>query len=182
MPATAQTEGPRVFEIFPFLLFLHVLGAIIAFGPTFAFGIIGGMGGAEPQHANFATRASHRISDTLVEPFAISMGVTGALMIWAAEIPFLDTSMRWLQIAIVLYLTALGLALFVSRPNVKRIIELSGGEGGAPPDGPPAGPPAGGPPPELMRAVGIVQRIGMILIVLLVTIVFLMTVKPDFPF
>jgi Predicted integral membrane protein (DUF2269) len=171
-------EGPRVFEIFPFLLFLHVLGAIIAFGPTFAFSIIGAMGGAEPQHANFATRVSHRIGDTLVEPFAISMGVTGALMIWAAEIPFLDASMRWLQIAIVLYLIALGLALFVSRPNVKRIIALSGGEGGAPPAGPPAGP----PPPELLGAVAIVQRIGMILIVLLVAIVFLMTVKPDFPF
>lgn len=167
-----------MFEIFPFLLFLHVLGAIIAFGPTFAFSIIGAMGGAEPQHANFATRVSHRIGDVLVEPFAISMGVTGALMIWAAEIPFLDASMRWLQIAIVLYLVALGLALFASRPNVKRIIALSGGEGGAPPPGPPVGP----PPPELMRAVGTVQRIGMILIVLLVTIVFLMTVKPDFPF
>lgn len=167
-----------MFEIFPFLLFLHVLGAIIAFGPTFAFSIIGAMGGAEPQHANFATRVSHRIGDILVEPFAISMGVTGALMIWAAEIPFLDASMRWLQIAIVLYLIALGLALFVSRPNVKRIIALSGGEGGAPPAGPPTGP----PPPELLGAVAIVQRIGMILIVLLVTIVFLMTVKPDFPF
>lgn len=167
-----------MFEIFPFLLFLHVLGAIIAFGPTFAFSIIGAMGGAEPQHANFATRVSHRIGDVLVEPFAISMGVTGALMIWAAEIPFLDATMRWLQVAIVLYLLALGLALFVSRPNVKRIIALSGGEGGAPPASPPAGP----PPPELMQAVGTVQRIGMILIVLLVTIVFLMTVKPDFPF
>lgn len=167
-----------MFEIFPFLLFLHVLGAIIAFGPTFAFSIIGAMGGAEPQHANFATRVSHRIGDVLVEPFAISMGVTGALMIWAAEIPFLDATMRWLQVAIVLYLLALGLALFVSRPNVKRIIALSGGEGGAPPAGPPAGP----PPPELMQAVATVQRVGMILIVLLVTIVFLMTVKPDFPF
>ena len=42
--------------LFPWLLFLHVLGAIVAFGPTFAFSFIGAMGGAEPQHANFATR------------------------------------------------------------------------------------------------------------------------------
>ena len=49
--------------LFPCVLFLHVLGAIIAFGPTFAFPIIGAMGGAEPQHANFATRVTARISE-----------------------------------------------------------------------------------------------------------------------
>ncbi len=48
--------------LFPWLLFLHVLGAIVAFGPTFAFSFIGAMGGAEPQHANFATRVSLTIS------------------------------------------------------------------------------------------------------------------------
>lgn len=166
-----------MFEIFPWLLFLHVMAAIVAFGPTFAFSIIGAMGGAEPQHANFATRVSHRIGDILVEPFAISMFVTGALMIWAAEIPIFDASMRWLQIAIVLYLVALALSLLISRPNVMRIIALSGGEGGAPGEAPP-----GPPPPELLRAVSNVQRAGMILIVFLVAIVFLMVVKPDFGF
>jgi uncharacterized membrane protein len=165
-----------VFEVFPWLLFLHVMAAIVAFGPTFAFSIIGAMGGKEPQHANFATRVSHRIGDILVEPFAISMLVTGALMIWAAEIPLFEPDARWLLTAIVLYLVALGLSLFVSRPNVKRIIALSGGEGGG------AAPPAGPPPPEMMRAIGTVQRVGMILTVLLVAIVFLMVVKPDLGF
>ena len=159
-------------ELFPWLLFLHVLAAIIAFGPTFAFPIIGAMGGQEPQHANFATRATHRVGDLLVEPFAISMLVTGALMIWSVGIPLFDREARWLVLAIVLYLVALGLALFVSRPSVKRIIALSGG------DGPPAGP----PPPEMMSAVATVQRVGMALLVLLVAIVFLMVVKPDFGF
>jgi uncharacterized membrane protein len=168
-----------MFEIFPWLLFLHVLAAIVAFGPTFAFSIIGAMGGAEPQHANFATRVSHRIGDILVEPFAVSMFVTGALMIWAADIPLLDRSTRWLVLAIVLYLLALALSLVVSRPNVKRIIALSGGEAGAPSSG---DVPAGPPPRELMRAVTTVQRVGMILIVFLVAIVFLMVVKPDFGF
>ena len=159
-----------MFEVFPWLLFLHVMAAIVAFGPTFAFSIIGAMGGAEPQHANFATRVSHRVGDILVEPFAISMFITGVLLIWAANIPLLDPNWRWLQVAIVLYLVALGLSLFVSRPNVKRIIALSG-EGAA-----------GPPPPEMLKAIGTVQRIGMILTVLLVAIVFLMVVKPDFGF
>jgi uncharacterized membrane protein len=162
-------------ELFPWLLFLHVLAAIVAFGPTFAFSIIGSMGAREPQHANFATRVSHRVGDILVEPFAISMFVTGALMIWVAGIPVFERDARWLLLAIVLYLLALALSLFVSRPNVQRIIELSGGEA-------PSGPPTGPPPAELMRSVGTVQRMGMVLTVLLVAIVFLMVVKPDFGF
>ena len=41
---------------FPYLLFLHVMGAILAFGPTFAYSIMGSMAGREPQHANFSAR------------------------------------------------------------------------------------------------------------------------------
>ena len=44
--------------LFPYLLFLHILGAIAGFGPSFAFPIIGAMGGAEREHGNFATRIS----------------------------------------------------------------------------------------------------------------------------
>lgn len=163
-------------EIYPWLLFLHVTGAILAFGPTFAFSIIGAMGGNEPQHANFATRVSHRISNVLVTPFALSMAVTGVLMIWASEIPLFQRDTRWLLLAIVLYVIALGLSFGVSQPNVRRIIALSGGESGA------AGPPSGPPPPELLRSIGIVQRVGMVLGLLVLVIVFLMVVKPDFGF
>jgi hypothetical protein len=165
-------------ELFPWFLFLHVLGAIVAFGPTFAFPIIGAMGGNEPQHGNFATRVTHRVGDMVVEPVALSMLVTGLLMVWSAEIPLFERGARWLLLGIVLYLTALSLALFVSRPAVKRIIALTGGEGGGEGGPPPAGP----PPPEMLRAVGTVQRVGMALLVLLVVIVFLMVVKPDFGF
>ena len=67
--------------LFPWLLFLHVLGAIVAFGPTFAFSIIGAMGGAEPQHANFATRVSHAITSKRVLPIGITLPITGLAMI-----------------------------------------------------------------------------------------------------
>jgi hypothetical protein len=69
---------------FQFFLFLHVMGAILAFGPTFAYSIIGGMGGKEPMHANFATRVTERIGTRLVYPLAIFQGITGlALMLIA---------------------------------------------------------------------------------------------------
>ena len=93
--------------LFPYILFLHVLGAIAAFGPTFAFPIIGAMGGKEPQHANFATRVSAAISDRLVIPLAIVQGVTGVLLILISGRDLTAPSSRWLLLAIVLYAIAL---------------------------------------------------------------------------
>ena len=166
-------------ELFPWFLLLHVLGAIVAFGPTFAFPIIGAMGGKEPMHANFASRVSHTVNDRLVEPVAASMAVTGVGLIWAAGIDPFAAEYRWLLVAIVIYVLALTFALFVQRPVGKRIVELSGGAAGAAPP-PPAteGAPAG-PPPALGAAIAAAQRNGMILTVSLVAIVFLMVVKPS---
>jgi hypothetical protein len=155
--------------LFPWVLFLHVLGAIIAFGPTFAFSILGAMGGQEPQHANFATRASARISDRLVEPLAIFQGITGVVLILISGRDLLAS--RWLVVAIVLYVLVLSYSLFVQRRDVARIIELTS----APPP-----PDATGPPPGLPEVVGRVQRAGAIIGIVLVVIVFLMVVKPQF--
>ena len=115
-------------ELFPWFLLLHVLGAIIAFGPTFAFPIIGAMGGREPMHANFATRVSHRVTDRLVEPVALSMAVTGVGLIWSAGIDPFAPAYRWLLVAIAIYVFGVLFSIFVQRPTVKRIIELTGGE------------------------------------------------------
>jgi uncharacterized membrane protein len=151
---------------FQLFLFLHVMGAILAFGPTFAYSIIGSMGGKEPMHANFATRVTERIGTTLVYPLAIFQGVTGlALMLIAGvTVPPL-----WLTIGIVLYVIALVYALTIQRNAVHRIIELSS-------EPPPPG--ATGPSPELQAAVKKVQRGGMFLGLLIVVIVFFMVVKP----
>jgi uncharacterized membrane protein len=157
--------------LFPWLLFLHVLGAIIAFGPTFAFPIIGAMGGKEPQHANFATRASHVVGQRLVEPLAISMAITGVGMILVTGRNLADRGNWWLGIAIVIYVIALSFSLLVQNRNVARIIGLTS----APPP-----PGASGPPPELPPLVKRVQQGGMFLTVAIVAIVFLMVVKPQF--
>lgn len=157
--------------LFPWLLFLHVLGAIVAFGPSFAFPIIGAMGGGEPQHGNFATRVSHAISSRLVYPIGITLPITGAGMILVRGI---DPSARpnwWLGIAIVLYIIAYGFSFFVQRGLVNRVIEITSTP-------PPPG--ASGPPPELPPLVKRIQRGGMILTVLLIAIIFLMVVKPQF--
>ena len=48
-------------NLFPWFLFAHVLGAIIAFGPTFSVPIIGRMGAQERAHGNFAMRVSRAL-------------------------------------------------------------------------------------------------------------------------
>ncbi len=156
--------------LFPWLLFLHVLGAIVAFGPTFAFSIAGAMGGAEPQHANFATRVTHAITSRLVLPIAATMPITGLAMMAVIGINPLERTRWWLALGIVLYVITYSYAFFVQRNAVHRAIELTSSP-------PPPG--ASGPPPELRALVKRIQRGGMFLGLMIITIVFLMVVKPQ---
>jgi hypothetical protein len=82
-------------DLFPYLLFLHVLGAIVAFGPTFSFRFIGAMGGAEPQHVNFATRVTHTLTSRLVLPIGITLPITGLAMILVLGLDLTSRSFWW---------------------------------------------------------------------------------------
>lgn len=162
-------------SLFPWFLFAHILGAIIAFGPTFSSPIIGRMGAAERVHGNFAMRVGRELARVQILPLAIVQGFTGLGLIITGSIDV--TRATWLLIAIVLYLIAIGFAIFVQTPRAKRIIEMTA----PPPSAPaPSGPPAGGPPPGLMSEITKVKRGGMLLIVLVASIVFLMVIKPTF--
>ena len=149
-------------------LFLHVMGAIIAFGPAFsAFPVVGQMAGKEPQYANFAARLNGRIFQVRVLPLAIFQGVTGLVLIYLTGLnPF---SQLWLGLGIVLYVIALGYATAVQAPTGRQIAELT-----ATP--PPPG--ASGPPPELMAAVKRSRQGSILLQLLIVAIVILMVTKP----
>ena len=77
-------------------LFLHVFGAILAFGPTFAYSIGGAMAGREPQHANFNGRVGAATGSKLVYPLAILQGVTGlALILISGREHLLPTPGSW---------------------------------------------------------------------------------------
>jgi uncharacterized membrane protein SirB2 len=157
--------------LFPWLLLLHVLGAVVAFGPTFSFSLIGAMAGREPQHANFATRITHAVSDRLVIPVALTMPVTGVGMIIVAGINLAAAQYRWLGVAIIVYVVVLSFGILVQRRTVERLIELTS----APPA---AG--ASGPPPEVPAVVRRVQLGGMFMGAGIVLILFLMVVKPGY--
>jgi hypothetical protein len=168
----------------PLFLFLHVMGAIVAFGPSFAFPLIAAASAREPQHAHFGAEVSEVITKRIVLPLAVVQGITGVLLILALGLDLLNT--RWLLVAIVLYLAALGYSYFVQLPTGGRMVELTAMAGGGPPPGasgpqPGAGGPppgAGGPPPELLATGRKLQRGGIFLTTLIVLIVLLMVTKP----
>ena len=159
-------------NLVPWVLLVHVLGAIIAFGPVFSFPLIGAAGSREPMHANFGLRLSKVISDRQVIPLAILQGVTGLLLILLAGWDLTEPRGRWLIAAIILYVIAISNALFVTRSAVIKLVDLTSGP--RPADAPP-GPPAGAP-----ALIATIQRAGMINTVLIVLIIVLMVIKPAF--
>ena len=159
---------------FPWLLWLHIFGAIVAFGPTFVFPLIGGMGGKEPMHANFAIRISEKIERGIVIPLAIVQGITGVGLLLVSGRDLTSSANYWLGVAIVLYAIALYFAIFVQLKRVETVVHMTS----TPPPPPAPGEAPAGPPPALLAAVKAVQQGGMLLTVLIVAIIFLMVIKP----
>ena len=44
-----------------FFLYVHILAVIVAFGPTFAFPLIGAMSGKHPQYAMILTEVMEKL-------------------------------------------------------------------------------------------------------------------------
>jgi len=155
-------------DLVPWLLFLHLLAAIVAIGPNFAYSTIRGMGRKEPQHANFGTRITHLISARLVYPVGLVIPATGLSIIGLLGIDLTSRAFWWLDVAIVIYAAVYVYSFFVQRPIVERIIELTSSP-----------PPSGGPPPELPPLAARAQRGGTAMLIALVIVAFLMVVKPQ---
>jgi uncharacterized membrane protein len=115
-------------------------------------------------------RANHYVLDRMVIPVALSMPVSGLLIVWASGIDLLKA--HWLLLAIGVYIVAILYATLVQRQAVIRMVELTS----APP---PAGAPPG-PPPGLPETAAKIRQGGMLLGTLIVIIVALMVVKPAF--
>jgi hypothetical protein len=158
-------------------LFLHVMGAIAVFGPTFVFPIIVSQARKSPQSMPFAVALSEYIERRLVIPGAIVQGITGVALILILGADLTSSAWRWLIPGIILYLIAIGFAIFVQAPNAEKMVHLT--SGGPPPGAPAAGAPAG-PPPEIAAMGKKLQQGGMLLTVLIVLIVILMVTKPSF--
>lgn len=152
-------------EMLQLWLFLHILGAIAAFGYGFYAPIFGMAVASEPQHSNWFSRASRRVSNIVILPFAIFMFITGAALIETS--PAWEWSTRWLSVAMLLYFIALGIVFFLQRPSLNKAIALS-----AEPPGP------DGPPAELLKHSQRMKIYGVVLLLLTLAILALMVWKP----
>jgi predicted integral membrane protein DUF2269 len=164
-------------SLVPLFLFLHVVGAIVAYGPTFAFSFIGAQSQKDPRHSHFGAVVSDMIVRRLVVPGAIAQGVTGLVLVFLIGVDFFSPAWRWLGVAIVLYLIAIAISLLYQAPAAARMVKLTAAAG---PPRAVAGGPAPGPPPAIVENARRLQRGGILLSVLLVAIVALMVVKPTF--
>ena len=155
----------------PWLLFLHILAAIVAIGPNFAYSTIRALGQQQPQHANFGLRVSHAISARLVYPIGLVIPATGIAMILILGIDLTARTSWWLDAAIVIYAAVYLYSFFVQKRIVEQIIEMT------------ALPPVAGttgPPPALAALAIRASRGGTAMLILLVVVVSLMVVKPQF--
>ena len=152
-------------------LFLHVMGAIAVFGPTFAFPVIASQAQKSPQNGPFAAVVSEYIERRIVIPGAIVQGITGVALILILKADLTSAAYRWLVGGIILYLIAIIYAIAVQAKNAEKMVHLTS----SPP--PPGSPP--GPPPGVAELGKQLARGGMILTVLIVLIVILMVTKPQ---
>ncbi len=155
-------------DLFVILLFLHVIGAIVAFGPGFVSLVVGPMVAKEPQHANFFARSQALAARAVITPVSISMAVTGVGMILVRGPSDFVGGRHWLEAGILLYVVALVLAMAVMAPASRRMVALTA----QPPE------PGQPPSPELPATARRIRLTGTALSVLVVVITYLMVAKP----
>lgn len=162
---------------FHFWLWLHVTAAIIAFGPTFVFPLIGAVSGKHPQHAGFGLLLSEVIETRLVIPFALTMPVSGLGLAFTLGIEWNRNA--WLIAGLSLYVIAMYIAIVLQGPVVRRLVAMTM-HAPAQSQPVPAGPGAAhaGPPPEMAALIARMRLQGTILLLLLISIITLMVWKP----
>jgi Predicted integral membrane protein (DUF2269) len=156
---------------FVFWLTLHILLVIVAFGPTFAFGIITGLASKEPMHMPFVLRYIETVSERMTIPLAVVIPVTGVGLIFSAPGEINLWKSEWLIIALILYTAAFFYSLLVQLPIERRLLKLISNM-------PPGPPPTGGPPPEIAAMAKRLQMGGIFLSLMIVTILILMVWRP----
>src|SRR5438132_13165484 len=123
---------------FTLLLVLHVSGAIIGLGPSFAFSIIGpAIGKQEAPAASLALmKVMEKIERGLVLPILIVVQLTtGILLIFTRQLDagFFHSNRAWLLAGLGVYIVAMAIPLRVLVPAVAKLIHMAeNGQAGSP--------------------------------------------------
>jgi len=154
-----------------FFLVLHVLVAIAAFGPSYAYPVIGRFSAESPHSARLAARMIYAIQTRMQIPGAIVTPFLGVALIYLGHVQLWQSG--WLLISIGLYVIAFFYAVLVQTPLIARMSRALARL----PD-PPAGGVAAPPPPGIGVMARRVRINGIFLTILITTIVILMIWKP----
>ncbi len=150
-------------------LFLHVMGAIAAVGPTMTYAMWARLGErAGVQQRSFAVNGINWVDSHLAPPAFMAQAVTGIVLILLLRVSFIHTA--WLLVGVSIYVVVVVLAVVALTPAVKRQIEVA--------DRTAANPGDEGAERAFAAAVGRVRSIGVLVGFLTLAIVFFMVVKP----
>ena len=114
-----------------FLLVVHVLTAITAFGSSFAFPFIGTLAQRERAGAYYLNKAIELTTSRLLVPVGMTQVVTGTLLIFAEQIDL--TRNIWLDVAILIYIGAFAFVFVSQQPNLRRVLAMMDPSRGVPP-------------------------------------------------
>lgn len=98
-----------------FWMILHIMGAVIAFGPMYSQPLIGLLGRRNPQHAVMAAEISEAIASRVTFPAGITLPLTGWGLIASEHIGFFDNT--WLWVSVLLYAVVLLFGFAVQGPS-----------------------------------------------------------------
>ena len=158
----------RAFWIDVFL-FLHVLGAILAVGPTMTYAMWATLGQkAGPAQRAFAIKGINWVDSHLATPAFTAQALTGIGLILLEERSFLHTA--WLLVGVGIYVVVMAIAVGVLVPVSKRHMDVA--------DRSAADPGNEALDREYLEITGRIRRIGSTIGVLTLAIVFFMVVKP----
>lgn len=113
---------------FTILIILHIGGAIVGIGPSFALGVLGPMSEKADDAGKLALiKAMQAIDTRLVTPVAlVTQPLTGVLLIFNRGLNhgFFAVRHLWLIVAILLYIVIIYMSYVISRPRVRRMVAL----------------------------------------------------------
>ena len=147
--------------LFLLLKWLHVLSAIVALGSNITYGIWITRATRKPEVLPFTLRGIKLIDDRLANPAYGLLLITGLLMTFVLPLPL---TTPWIMAALVLYVIVVLLAILGYTPTLRRQIQTLESEGLA------------SASYQSLARRG--TMLGAVLGVLVITIVFLMVVKP----
>lgn len=151
-------------KLMNFLLTLHILGVIIAFGPTFVFPLVGAIAQQPGAPVAWLLKVNHAIEWKLTVPLATTLvpGAGAGLIIAGGWDPF-EKPNRWLLASIILYTITYAIAMGPSRIAAGKATALA--EEGA----------FG---PEFGKHIKTAQMTGILMTVFFFVIAILMITKP----